>query len=103
MIVTADTLRVDTRSNIDLSYENTGLQIDSQAAFPLPGLFGETDVLFKEQYNEIMQQFRSGSSVTVTIGFWPTWPVTRAYSASFAIDGFATANEALQTCEGLVP
>ena len=103
LIVTADTLRVDTRSNVDLSYENTGLQIDSGPSFPLPGLFAETDVLFKERYNEIMQQFRRGSSVTVTLGFWPTWPVTQAYSATFAIDGFATALEALRTCDDIAP
>ncbi len=103
LIITGDTLRVDTRSNVDLSYDDTGLQVDSKTPFPLQSLFGETDVLFDQQVEEIMQQFRSGSSVTVTMGFWPTWPVSRTYSVNFAISGYAMASEALQKCDGLVP
>jgi len=103
LIVTADTLRVATRSSIDLSYKNTGLQVDSKAAFPLQGLFGETDVLFDKRVGEIKQQMLNGSSVTVTLGFWPTWPVTQAYSAHFPINGYATASAALATCDRLMP
>lgn len=103
LIVTGDTLRVATRSNIDLSYKGTGLQVDSKATFPLQGLFGETDVLFDKRVNEIKQQMLSGSSVTVTLGFWPTWPVTQAYSAQFPISGYATASAALGTCDRLMP
>jgi hypothetical protein len=103
LMVTGDALRVTTRSNVDLSYADTGLQVDSNTAFPLQGLFRETDVLFDKQVNEIKQQFRSGSSVTVTLGFWPTWPVTQTYSARFAINGYAAASAALQTCDALMP
>ncbi len=103
LIITGDTLRVDTRSNVDLSYDDTGLQVDSETPFPLQSLSGETDVLFDQQVEEIMQQFRRGSSVTVTMGFWPTWPVSRTYSVNFAIGGYPMASEALQKCDGLVP
>jgi hypothetical protein len=103
LIVTGDTLRVDTRSNVDMSYENTGLQVDSETAFPLQRLFGETDVLFDQRVDEIKRQFMSGSSVTVTMGFWPTWPVTEAYSARFAIGGYSEASAALKTCDSLLP
>lgn len=103
LIITADTLRIVTRSNVDLSYRNTGLQVDSNTAFPLQGLFGETDVLFDRRVSEITQQMRNGSSVTVTLGFWPTWPVTQAYSARFPISGYATASAALRTCDSLTP
>lgn len=103
LIVTADTLRVATRSNIDLSYKDTGLQVDSKAAFPLQRLFGETDVLFEKRVSEIKQQMLGGSSVTVTLGFWPTWPVTQAYGARFPISGYARASAALATCDRLMP
>lgn len=103
LIFTADALRIVTRSNVDLSYADTGLQVDSNTAFPLQGLFRETNVLFDKRVNEIKQQFRSGSSVTVTLGFWPTWPVTQAYSARFAINGYSAASAALQTCDALMP
>jgi hypothetical protein len=103
LIITGDTLRVTTRSNVDLSYDNTGLQVDSQPAFPLQGLFGETDVLFDARVDEIKQQLRDGTSATVTLGFWPTWPVTQAYSTRFAVSGYAAASAALQTCDSLIP
>ena len=103
LIITGDTLRVTTRSNVDLSYDNTGLQVDSQPAFPLQGLFGETDVLFDARVDEIKQQLRDGTFATVTLGFWPTWPVTQAYSTRFAVSGYAAASAALQTCDSLIP
>ncbi len=103
LIVTADTLRVTTRSSIDLSYKGTGLQVDSNAVFPLQGLFRETDVLFDKRVSDIKQQMLVGSSVTVTLGFWPTWPVTQAYGAHFPISGYATASAALATCDRLMP
>lgn len=103
LIVTGETLRIATRSNIDLSYKDTGLQVDSKAAFPLQRLFGETDALFDKRVSEIKQQMLGGSSVTVTLGFWPTWPVTQAYSAHFPISGYARASAALATCDRLMP
>ena len=103
LIVTPDSLRFATRSNIDLTYKDTGLQVDSKPVFPLQGLFGETDALFDKRVNEIKQQMLGGSDVTITLGFWPTWPVTQTYSARFAISGYATANAALAACDKLMP
>jgi hypothetical protein len=103
LIITADTLRFATRSNIDLAYKDTGLQVDSSPAFPLQGLFGETDALFDKRVNEIKQQMLGGSDVTITLGFWPTWPITRTYSARFEISGYATARAALAACDKLMP
>jgi hypothetical protein len=103
LIVTGDTLRVATRSNIDLTYKDTGLQVDSKPVFPLQGLHGETDALFDKRVNEIRQQMLDGSSVTIFLGFWPTWPVTQTYSARLPISGYATANAALGACDRLMP
>lgn len=103
LVFTQDTLRVHTRSNVDLGYEGTGLQVDAETPFPLQRLFRETDVVFSERINDLKRQFGSGSSATVTLGFWPTWPVTQAYSARFAIGGYAAASAALQTCDKLLP
>jgi len=103
LIVTPDSLRFATRSNIDLTYKDTGLQVDSKPVFPLQGLFGETDALFDKRVNEIKQQMLGGSDVTITLGFWPTWPVTQTYSARFAISGYATASAALAACDKLMP
>jgi hypothetical protein len=103
LVFTQDTLRVHTRSNVDMSYDGTGLRVDAEPPFPLQRLFRETDVVFSEKINDIMRQFRNGTSATVTLGFWPTWPVTQAYSARFAIDGYAAASSALQACDKLLP
>jgi hypothetical protein len=103
LIFTQDALRVHTRSNVDLSYKGTGLQVDAETPFPLQQLFRETDVVFSARISDIKRQFLSGAAATVTIGFWPTWPVTQAYSARFAIDGYAAASAALQACDKLLP
>ena len=77
--------------------------MDDGEPFPLEGLFGETAVLFENQMPAIDQRLQGSERLTITMGFWPTWPVTRTYSAEFRTAGYWTARQLLSACDRQVP
>lgn len=100
--ITPDSLTILTRSDIDLSYEGTGLLIDGKRKFALETVERRTNLSFNTQRQAILDSMRSGRELTLTLGFWPTWPVTHTYSLAIPLTHFATAFQAWETCNQLL-
>ena len=88
-----------TKSNIDLSYETTGLQIDEQNLFNIDRLHNKSNVVFESQADEIRQEFINGLKAKLTLGFWPSWPKTNSFSTHFDLRGFTKSYNALVSCQ----
>jgi len=90
---------IKTESNIDLSYPGIGLQVDNNKAFNIDRLHKKTNVVFESQAEIIRGEFISGISARLTLGFWPSWPVTKAYQSRFSLRGFTRAHQAFRDCQ----
>lgn len=86
-----------TESDIDLSYTGTGITI-SDRHFDLETVERRTNPAFSRQRRALLDAMKSGQTLELTLGFWPTWPVTHTYSVSFPLQHFATAYAAWETC-----
>jgi len=87
-----------TESDIDLSYTGTGITIDGGQHFDLETIERRTNPVFSKQRATLLDAMKSGKSLQLTLGFWPSWPVTHTYSVSFPLQHFATAYAAWETC-----
>ena len=94
--VTTRAVVVKADSNLDVSYPYQGLRIDSGslAAFE-PQLLNENAALTRKPVQAAMA---SGRQLTVALGFWPTWPMTKTQELKVDLNGFAKAYQALQAC-----
>lgn len=90
-------LLLQTDSNIDLTYQDTGLQMDERR-FELETLSNPTTLIFTRQRDAMVAALQQATTVRATLGFWPTWPVTQPYSSTLPTAGFATAWQAWQDC-----
>lgn len=99
--LTATELAFLTESEIDLSYTGTGLTIDGRT-FALETVERRTNPVFSKQRAAILAAMRSGQTLQLSLGFWPTWPITHTYSVSFPIQHFGTAYSAWETCNRLL-
>lgn len=88
-----------TKSNIDMEYPGSGLQIDMNPRHNVDKVQKETIAVFEKDWPKLLEEIKSGQHATVTLGFWPTWPMTHTYSVTFDLDHFAAAWRALQTCQ----
>jgi hypothetical protein len=88
-----------TESNIDLSYPGVGLQVDHQLPHAIDRLHKKNSVLFEAEAGEIHEEFIQGLTGKLTLGFWPSWPKTRAYVTEFDLRGFTKNYEAFLRCQ----
>ena len=88
-----------TKSNIDLSYDALGLQIDGQNFFNIDRLHNKSNVVFESQADEIREEFINGLKAKLTLGFWPSWPKTSSFSTNFDLRGFTESYNALVSCQ----
>jgi hypothetical protein len=88
-----------TQSNIDLSYPNVGLQVDSAAPVAIERVYKDTNVIFEHDARLIKAHFIRGSMARLSLGFWPTWPKGEAVDAEFSLIGFSRAHEEFLACE----
>ena len=95
-------LSINTESDIDLSYTGTGINIDGSRHFGLETVDRRTNLSFSKQRQAILASMQSGRDLQVTLGFWPTWPVTQTYSVHIPLTHFATAMNAWETCNQLL-
>lgn len=87
---------VTSDSKIDTSYPKQGLRVDGVALAP----FAEELVNEQTAYTEdpVLPTMAEGHTLTVALGFWPTWPKTKTQTASLDLAGFANAYAALRAC-----
>ena len=100
--ITEDAFILKTRSIIDTSYENTGIQIDQGQQIPIEQLHTEESVIYSSGYTRAMNLMKQGQTLTVSLGFWPTWPITQAYEAQIDLTSFDQALESLKYCSLLL-
>lgn len=100
--ITPDSLRITTISDIDTSYEKTGITIDQHTHFDLETVDRRTNLVFTQQKNRLLNVMQNAQQFTLTLGFWPTWPQTQTYSVDIPLQDFASAMTALNTCNRLL-
>lgn len=99
--LTPKQFNIRTKSNIDLGYEGDGLQIDT-TPFELESLLNETSLAFTRQYNDLLRALKQGETLKITLGFWPSWPVSQTYSSTVPITGFDVAYSAWNKCNKML-
>ena len=90
---------VTTESNIDLSYPNVGLQVDTHAPFAVERIHEDTNVIFASDAAQITAQFTRGLQAQLALGFWPTWPRGDTVVADFSLIGFTKALGEYRQCQ----
>lgn len=93
---------VKTQSDIDMSYSGTGLTVDEGRHFPLDQVVRESDLMFTLDYAAMTQAFIQGRSLRITLGFWPSWPVTETKTVQLPLTHFARAHRAWELCQSLI-
>lgn len=99
LLFNQNSLKVVTKSNIDLEYSDDGLQIDHNPQHPIDRLERETNAIFEKHWNVLVKEMLNGRQAVLTFGFWPTWPMSRTYSSSFDLTHFPRAWRALESCK----
>jgi hypothetical protein len=93
---------VKTQSDIDMSYSGTGLTVDEGRHFPLEKLVRDSDLMFTRDYAAMTQAFMDAHSLRITLGFWPSWPVTETKTITLSLQHFARAHRAWKLCQSLI-
>lgn len=87
---------VKTDSNIDISYPGQGLRVDGGTLAPFAKELLDEQTAYTDA--SVLHGMAGGHTLTVALGFWPTWPKTKTQTARFDLAGFANAYAALQAC-----
>jgi len=100
--LTATEMSFLTESDIDLSYTGTGITIDGGRHFDLETVERRTNPSFSKQRSALLGAMKNAQTLELSLGFWPSWPVTHTYSVSFPLQHFATAYAAWESCNTLL-
>ena len=99
VLLTLDSIYVNTDSNIDLSYPQTGIRIGTDTLRPFDKLTSEKAAMVSgDDVAALYASMTSSPDMVVRLGFWPTWPVTETREASYSLEDFQTAVMALRAC-----
>lgn len=96
-----DSLVVSTRSNIDLTYENSQITI-GEDAYVFESLDNETNAVIRNELPRVINALDKARIASVTLGFWPSWPKTTLYELQVPVAGFSQAYHAWQSCNRLL-
>ena len=100
--LTPEQLQFKTDSVIDLSYQETGIRVDDDRSFVLETVAHRTNLQFVKQRQALLESMGMGRSMQLTLGFWPTWPITHTYTVTMPLVSFGTAMKAWETCNNLL-
>ena len=78
-----------TKSNIDLSYPDLGLQIDNQPQHKISVLYKESSAAFTSNTVKMRDEFIKGLNARLTLAFWPSWPKTGSFESHFDLREFS--------------
>jgi len=96
--VDAKHLTIVTESNIDPESPHNAIRVDENNAMKPDKIQREQTAFFERDAEHIVDQFRRGLKVVVTLKFWPTWPDKGAKEANFSLIGFTQAFAKLPNC-----
>jgi len=94
-------LFVLTDGNIDTEYKNTGITIkgpDATKRYGFNQISKKTNVVFPNFTRKHINKILAAKSISVTLGFWPTWPKTKPITTSVSLHGFAEAYKEFLMC-----
>jgi hypothetical protein len=91
-------LQVVTRSNIDASKGDIGVQVDKHEFIKMDRIYLEQSVIFESEIADIIKQFKEGLRAKFTLRFWPTYPDTGQHAVTFSLLGFTKAYGELPDC-----
>lgn len=97
--VTSNAIYVYTESIVDASYLDIGIAIDKFDRVDIDSIFSETNVVFNFRVDQLIAQMRKGDKALLTLGFWPSWPMTHTYSTDISLSGFSKVMNKLGECE----
>lgn len=101
LVISESNIAVLTDSNIDLSYAGSGVKIDSKH-LAFEKVDNDTNVVFIEQRQQLLNNMVRGSRLELVLGFWPTWPKTQAYRTAVPLTRFSSAFQAWRSCNELI-
>ena len=99
--LTENALVVFTRSNIDLTYEDSRISI-GEYTFTFDAVDNDTNAIIRQAYPGVIKALDNAKLVSVALGFWPTWPKTTLYQLQVPVEGFSQAYQAWQSCNKLL-
>ena len=102
LVLTSEYWLIKTQSDIDLSYSGTGLKVDEEIYFAIEHMVRESDLRFTKDYAAMTGAFMAGKNLRITLGFWPTWPVTETKAIDVPLQHFARAHRAWKQCLSLI-
>ena len=88
-----------TKSNIDMSFNDVGLQVGSNEFLHADNVVLDQNVVITKEMPKLLTQLRKSSETRVQLRFWPSYPATKAYSQLVALDGFLPAYQVYQDCQ----
>ena len=99
IVVDSKTIVVKTESELDPGFSDIGMKVGNRDWIPMDKVGQKKQAVFESNYAKIIEQFIEGREVTVTLRFWPTWPVTGTHSVSFSLIGFTKAHTEAVNCK----
>ena len=102
LVISPNMILIPTKSNVDLSYDNSQLSLDSGISVALEAVQKETNVTIEKQYLTVINSLKAAKLATIEIGFWPSWPQTHTYKVDIPVTGFSTAYQAWQDCNKIL-
>ena len=87
-----------TKSNIDMSFNDVGIEISKNEFLHADKVVMDQDVLFRKEMPAFLSKLNQSSDIRVQLRFWPSYPATKTYSKMVAFNGFLSAYEAYTDC-----
>lgn len=97
--VTANAIHIYTESIVDVSYLDMGIAVDKFDRVDIDSIFSETNVAFNFHVDQLIAQMHKGDTAVLTLGFWPSWPMTHTYSTDISLSGFSKIMNKLGVCD----
>jgi hypothetical protein len=99
MLYNGTQLYAATKSTLDLSYPNIGLQIGARQQHTIDRVYKKTTAVFESSIEKIHIDFKKGVKAKLALGFWPTWPQTKTRVIEFSLIGYKKAYNKYKKCE----
>jgi len=94
-----DKLYLLTRSNIDISFKDIGMQVGANSLVRADRVVNDQTVVIRKNLPKLLSQLRKSKTAKIQLRFWPTYPATQTYSEHIKLDGFQQAYQAYKACK----
>lgn len=97
--VTRNAALIKTGSTLAMKYPEMAVYIDKQTLIPFEQIFGDSSVLMKNNFNQLIVQLQQAKNITIKLGFLPGRLKAGASEVVFSLADFAKAYQSLLACE----